>query len=281
MKDFSEDRRKAEISPVSYEQMAHIWGIEEVYQLISQELLGSGGRFQREIFRYLLRSPGKGLRPLLVLMCSGFSTSRADVKPLAAGMEMLHLATLVHDDIVDRADKRRGKDSINALWGDGAAVITGDMLFGKSLKLVERYGNKAVKVYAEIIERMVSGEFQQMEAVFDYSLTEASYLSIAGKKTAYFFSQCCRLGAWAAGVCQDQVKILERFGFLLGLAFQIQDDIMDWFSSEGELGKPVGQDLRRGIITLPLIKALKLSEKREEIKKIIDKENFQRRKLIS
>jgi len=193
---------------------------------------------------------------------------------LAAAMEMLHLATLVHDDIVDGADKRRGKDSINALWGDGAAVITGDMLFGRSLKLVERYGNKAVKVYAEIIEQMVSGEFEQMEAAFDYSLSEASYLNIAGKKTAYFFSQCCGLGAWAAGVCPDQVEILERYGFLLGLAFQIQDDILDWFSSEGELGKPVGQDLCRGIITLPLIKALRLSEEREKIIKIIDKREF-------
>jgi len=193
--------------------MAHFWGIEGVYQLIDRELLGSGGKFQKEIFRYLLERPGKGLRPLLVLMCAGFGRCRTDVKPLAAGLEMLHLATLVHDDIIDGAYIRRGRNSINALWGAGAAVITGDMLFGKSLKLIGRYGDKAVKIYAKIIERMVSGEFQQMEALFDYSLDESSYFRIVGKKTAYFFSQCCRLGAWAAGVNHEQIKILERFGF--------------------------------------------------------------------
>jgi len=251
-------------------EIAARWGVDKVYQVISEELKG-GSRLQQEICRYLLRSPGKGLRPLLVLICAGFGRKKGDAVTLAAGMELLHIATLVHDDVIDGAARRRGSTSINARWSEAVAVLTGDMLFAKSLKMVQKYGAGAAERFAGIIEDMVAGEFQQMETLFDPSLNMVSYMTRIAKKTASFFSSCCALGAVAAEAGQKEVDLLERFGYFLGVAFQIKDDILDWDSTEKKLGKPVCQDLQRGVLTLPVLRALQVSRQRKKLKEIIKK----------
>lgn len=262
---------KGELTPGewSLRELAAIWDLPAVYSTISREIAPNRGRLG-EVCRYLLASKGKGLRPLLVLICSAFGRLEKEKSiRLAAAMEMLHLAMLVHDDILDGSPVRRGVPTINRRWNDNTALLAGDYLFGKSLEIVGEFGKAAVERFAGVITESTAGEFLQAEAAFNLSLEISDYEEIIRKKTAVMLANCCAAAATACGAADQVISSLEGFGLNLGMAFQIRDDVADWSLEGKDLGKPVVQDLRQGLLTLPILLALQLSDSKDSIRAII------------
>ncbi|MEW6399424.1 MAG: polyprenyl synthetase family protein [Bacillota bacterium] len=214
-------------------------------------LLGEAGR-------HLLRGTGKHLRPGLVLLCARLGDYRPEhVIPVAAAVEMVHMATLVHDDVIDGSPQRRGWPTVNVSWNERVAVLLGDYLFSRALTLGSRYGGQqVVDLLAGAVEEMCKGEMDQEAHRFDPDQTEEQYLARIGRKTARFIADCCRTGALLAGAPAPSVEALGDYGYSLGLAFQIMDDVLDFTGSRAEMGKPPGSDLGEGVLTLPVILAL-------------------------
>lgn len=209
-----------------------------------------------QVVQYLLRQKGKQLRPMLVLLtaraCGGVteSTYRA-----AALVELLHTATLVHDDVVDEADRRRGMFSINALWKNKVAVLLGDFLLSRGLLLaLENKEYDLLHIVSDAVRRMSEGELLQIEKARKLDIDEATYFSIISDKTASLIAACTSCGAHSAGVDQTARDAMNRFGQELGMAFQIRDDLFDF--GVKDVGKPLGIDLQEKKMTLPLIHAL-------------------------
>ena len=208
-----------------------------------------------EIAQYLQGGGGKRLRPALVLLSSklcGYQNYPAI--RLGAVVELIHTATLVHDDIIDGAETRRGRPSANRRWGNHMSVLAGDWLYMQAFNaaLAER-NFKILDLLIGVTQVMVEGELLQLTHLHKLDVTEEDYLELADRKTACLFSTCLRLGAILAGRSEEEEAKLGDFGTNLGLAFQLIDDILDFTSSEEILGKPIGGDLREGKITLPLI----------------------------
>jgi octaprenyl-diphosphate synthase len=212
----------------------------------------------REMGEFIAAAGGKRLRPILLLMAArlaGYTGARA--VRLGCVVELLHTATLIHDDVVDQAPLRRGKPSANARWGDDASVLVGDHLYSKSFALMVRDGDPAVlETLARATVSMTEAEVFQLERKRSGALCEADYLRIITQKTASFMSACCRIGALLGGVGLDQVEALTRYGLHVGIAFQISDDALDFVADEARFGKAIGADLKEGKRTLPLIAAL-------------------------
>jgi octaprenyl-diphosphate synthase len=212
----------------------------------------------REMGEFIAAAGGKRLRPILLLMAARLSGYRG---PRAIRMgcvvELLHTATLIHDDVVDQAPIRRGKPSANARWGDDASILVGDHLYSKSFALMVRDADPAVlETLARATVSMTEAEVFQLERKRLGSLTEADYLRIITQKTASFISACCRIGALLGSVGPDQVEAMTRYGLHVGIAFQISDDALDFVADEARFGKAIGADLKEGKRTLPLIAAL-------------------------
>jgi octaprenyl-diphosphate synthase len=212
----------------------------------------------REMGEFIAAAGGKRLRPILLLMAARLSGYRG---PRAIRMgcvvELLHTATLIHDDVVDQAPIRRGKPSANARWGDDASILVGDHLYSKSFALMVRDADPAVlETLARATVSMTEAEVFQLERKRLGSLTEADYLRIITQKTASFISACCRIGALLGEVGPDQVEAMTRYGLHVGIAFQISDDALDFVADEARFGKAIGADLKEGKRTLPLIAAL-------------------------
>lgn len=185
-------------------------------------------------------------------------------RTLAAVVEMIHMATLVHDDVLDEADLRRGGETVNHLWGNETAVILGDYLISNAFHLCSTLGDPTINLaLGEVTNTLCSGELVQLHHRNDYSIDEATYLEIVRRKTASLIGECCRLGALLSGAGAAQCEALKRFGASLGLAFQIQDDLLDLVGDPTVLGKPRGQDLEKGKLTLPVIYYLAQAEVRE------------------
>ncbi|MEZ4485809.1 MAG: polyprenyl synthetase family protein [Syntrophotaleaceae bacterium] len=177
--------------------------------------------------------------------------------PLASVVEFIHTATLLHDDVVDKATLRRGNPAANVVWGNQAAVLAGDFLFAKSFSTIVQSGNLAVlQTLAEAATQLAEGEMEQLVNSSDLELEESSYLSIIGKKTGALFAAACRCGALLVDA-GPRAETLQQFGTELGLAFQLIDDALDYVALEAEFGKVQGQDLAEGKVTLPLIHALR------------------------
>jgi heptaprenyl diphosphate synthase len=206
-----------------------------------------------------------------------FNGSIDNLIPLATALEMIHMATLVHDDVVDKSLTRRGKPTVKAKWGDTVSLHTGDYLFAKSLTLISEYEDKRVAcILANVSVQMCQGEIQQLATAFDTNQSIRDYFYRIKRKTALLISASTELGAIAAGARDNDIRALKYYGHFLGMAFQITDDILDMIADEKKLGKPIGSDLRQGIITMPVIYALKNSDHKEELKSIImDKEKKQ------
>ncbi len=225
------------------------------------------------VVRYILRQRGKRVRPTLVFlsagMCGGIS-QRAYVG--AAMVELLHTATLVHDDIVDQSEERRGMASINAVWKNKVAVLVGDYLLSKGLLIAVQHDEfDYLRVTAEAVRRMSEGELLQIQKSRQKTIDEETYFRIISDKTASLISTCCEVGAISAGVAEHERDALRQFGELVGLAFQIRDDVLDYTSRSSILGKPVGNDIRQQKITLPLIYACReapSSEARQAIRTV-------------
>ncbi|PYM43672.1 MAG: octaprenyl diphosphate synthase, partial [Candidatus Rokuibacteriota bacterium] len=212
----------------------------------------------REMGDFIAGAGGKRLRPILLLMASrvaGYSGPRA--VRMGCVVELLHTATLIHDDVVDQAPLRRGRPSANARWGDDASILVGDHLYSKSFALMVEDGTAAVlETLARATVSMTEAEVLQLECKRSGSTSEADYLRIITQKTASFISACCRIGALVAGAAEDQVEALTRYGLDIGIAFQLSDDSLDFVADQGRLGKAIGADLKEGKRTLPLIATL-------------------------
>ena len=215
---------------------------------------------------------GKRLRPMLFLLCANSKTDCPPEKtmPLAVALELIHTATLVHDDIIDTAKKRRGVETANSKYGAQIAVLVGDYLFAKAFQLVaeNNYSHEVTTVLSKLVKNLCVGEITQDRSLFEVpTLTE--YYTRINLKTAIFLSSCCRLGGIVSEMNRSEVDNLTAYGSGLGLAFQIIDDLLDFFGDEKITGKPHGGDLKSGVITLPVIHALETSDKSCELKKIV------------
>ncbi|MFJ9028305.1 polyprenyl synthetase family protein [Streptomyces sp. NPDC102274] len=210
--------------------------------------------FITEAAQHLVRAGGKRFRPLLVMLASQFGDPYAPgVVPAAVVVELTHLATLYHDDVMDEAEVRRGVASANARWGNSVAVLTGDFLFARASHILADLGPDAVRVQAEAFERLVTGQILETAGPRDGRDPVAHYLDVVGGKTASLVAVSCRFGAMTSGADESVVDILTQYGERLGVAFQLADDVLDIASDSHESGKVPGTDLREGIPTLPVL----------------------------
>lgn len=231
-----------------------------------------------DIGHHLIGSGGKRIRPALYLLAtkSSENVDKNHVLPLAMALEMIHTASLVHDDVLDNASTRRGSITANAKWGNNIAVLTGDYLFAKAFAAIAKrdYGPRISERLASIICDLSEGEILQNH--FGYSIPESLdiYYDRIAKKTANFISASCEIGAMVANLSDEKIKALKEYGYCIGMAFQIVDDILDLTSSSKKIGKPAGNDILQGVITLPVMYAYQHSEHRDELKAIIENRNM-------
>jgi octaprenyl-diphosphate synthase len=210
-----------------------------------------------EASEHIIRSGGKRTRPKIVRLAyeaAGGQTPEETI-PAAAAIELIHTASLVHDDINDHGGMRRGQVTVNARWGNAAALLTGDFIFSKAMKLVARQDPRVIEVLADTCIRVVEGETRQLLTLGNLEINEAVYLEIVRQKTASLFAASAQIGGLVAGAPQDQVRALEEYGLNLGIAFQLRDDLLDLTGTPEELGKPVGVDLGQEKMSLALVHA--------------------------
>jgi octaprenyl-diphosphate synthase len=224
-----------------------------------REQLGSVSDLVESAGSHVLGSGGKRIRPLLLLLSSELSgyTGPRRVQ-VAAAVELLHTATLLHDDVVDLSELRRGRPSANAIWGNRRAVLAGDFFYARASSMIVEDGDLDILwIFADTIRRMAEGELLQLERSFDPTVTEAHYFAVIERKSAVLLSAACEAGAILGGVTRGERRRMAEFGRELGLAFQLRDDALDYEAGEAELGKRPHTDLREGKVTLPLLLALK------------------------
>ncbi len=231
--------------------------LEEVEKEIRRSLQAEDSPLG-DIYKHVLLRPGKKIRPALVLFSAGVNNPQ--ITTLAASAEIIHIATLIHDDVIDEATLRRNQTTINSGWGNETAVLAGDNLFASAFFiLTSSVGPEIMRILSRAAERMCSGEIRQIKHKFDLDLGEKDYLEIIAEKTGVFMAACCQTGALLGKKDKKVVDILERYGLDFGIAFQIVDDCFDLMGEEKKLGKSLGSDIRRGKLTLPLIYFLKES----------------------
>lgn len=219
-----------------------------------------------ELSNHLINAGGKRLRPLLTLAASDLCNySGASHIKLAAAIEFIHTATLLHDDVVDESFQRRGKPTANILWDNQSSVLVGDYLFSKSFQLmVETDSLKVLSILADASSTISEGEILQLSAVKNIKTDESTYFKIIEGKTAALFAAATEVGAVISNVERKKADALANFGKALGISFQITDDLLDYVGSEEVLGKNIGDDFKEGKVTLPLIKAISKSSKEEK-----------------
>src|SRR6202166_4285112 len=256
-------------------RLAQTLTAREIFELVKKDL----ERVEREISlesvasvdavttisRYLQDGGGKRLRPILVLLASQLVGGVSDgAIRMAAVVEMIHAATLVHDDVIDMAKTRRGRPSINVVWGNHTSVLAGDWLYMQAFQVALRERNFPIlDLLMTLTQMMVEGELLQLDRIGKIAVTEADYMELIDRKTASLFSACAKLGAIVGGAGDADETRLGEYAWNLGIAFQLIDDILDFTSREKILGKPVGNDLREGKVTLPLIYALETADAEE------------------
>lgn len=230
---------------------------------------------------YIIKSGGKRLRPLFLLLSADLAGYRGYKRViLAAVIEALHTASLLHDDVVDEAELRRGKKSANRIWGNQIVVLLGDYLYAKALHLsVAQESLQIMEALSRATSLMAEGEILQLMKAGDPTITFDEYIKIITGKTAGLITAACRIAGILAELPEARVQALTDFGYHIGVAFQMVDDILDYVADETELGKRLGKDLMEGKITLPVIELLKKSEEREEIISIIRSDNFSEKSL--
>ncbi|MEU5311076.1 polyprenyl synthetase family protein [Streptomyces sp. NPDC021562] len=211
--------------------------------------------FITEAAQHLVRAGGKRFRPLLVMLAAQFGDPYAPgVVPSAVVVELTHLATLYHDDVMDEAAVRRGVDSANTRWGNSVAVLTGDFLFARASQILADLGPEAVRVQALAFERLVTGQILETAGPSDGRDPVDHYLDVLGGKTGSLVAVSCRFGAMMSGADETVVDVLTQYGERLGVAFQLADDVLDIASDSHESGKTPGTDLREGVPTLPVLR---------------------------
>ena len=231
----------------------------ELVERSMHEQLVSSSELVGVLGEHVLGSGGKRMRPALLLLvaelCGYMGPRRIQ---LGAAIELLHTATLLHDDVVDLSQMRRGRPSANALWGNRRAVLAGDFFYARASAMIVEDGDLDILwVFADTIKNMAEGELMQLARSFDPTITESHYFSVIDHKSAVLLKAACEVGAIIGGVTRAERRKLAEFGREVGLAFQLRDDALDYEAAEADLGKRPQDDLREGKITLPLLLALK------------------------
>ena len=218
-----------------------------------------------KIMHYIIKRKGKQMRPMFVFLCAKiFNNTQESTYTAASLIELLHTATLVHDDVIDEANFRRGVFSINALWKNKVSVLVGDFLLSRGLLLaVEKEEFGLLKIVSKAVKEMSEGELLQIEKTRRLNITEDIYFDIIRKKTAALISACCESGAASSGTSEENINLMKEFGEKVGIAFQIKDDLFDYTQSP-LIGKPTGLDIREKKMTLPLIYTLNNISKQEK-----------------
>lgn len=235
-----------------------------------EEAVYADSALLREASLHLLQAGGKRIRPLFVLLAARFGTYDINImKKVAVSLELIHAASLIHDDVIDDAEIRRGKQTVKAKWDNRIAMYTGDYIFARSLELMTEIDKpEAHKILAYTMVELVIGEVEQMKDKYRFDQNVKDYLRRIKRKTALLISTSCQLGAIAADVKPSVHIKLAQFGYYVGMSYQIIDDILDFTGTEKELGKPSGGDLLQGNITLPVLFAMENEEIRKEIVKV-------------
>jgi len=227
---------------------------------------------------HLIFSGGKRLRPLLNVLCASLCGREDEfVVKFSTIVEFLHTATLLHDDVVDEANMRRGKPTAHAVFGAPVTVLVGDFLLARALSIAAQTGSpEIIRVISSITESMCQGEIQQLTRKGDITLTESEYMEVIQRKTGYLIQGACQTGAILAGAAAETERQLSDYGYHIGMVFQMADDLLDYIAETDTLGKTVGADLREGKLTLPLIQTLERAngKDRERIVEIVRKESF-------
>ncbi|WP_165609050.1 nonaprenyl/(2E,6E)-farnesyl/geranylgeranyl diphosphat synthase [Mycolicibacterium fortuitum] len=232
--------------------------VARIEQLMSDEL-GKADELMAEAVQHLFQAGGKRFRPLFTVLAASLGPRPDDPEVAIAGavIELVHLATLYHDDVMDEAQMRRGAPSANARWGNNIAILAGDYLFATASRLVSRLGPDAVRVIADTFAQLVTGQMRETRGAAEHVDSVDHYLKVVYEKTACLIAASGRFGATFSGADDDQVERLHRLGGIVGTAFQISDDIIDIDSDPDESGKVPGTDLREGVHTLPVLYALR------------------------
>jgi len=237
-----------------------------------------------QIIRHIIGSGGKRFRPLLLLVAADLCGYQGERRfNLSIVLEFLHTATLLHDDVIDSAEIRRGGISANNIWGNAASVLVGDFLYSMAFKLMAADGSIPVmKLLSQTTNTMSEGEIFQLVMCGKIGISEKEYLSIIEKKTSILISTACALGGMLGDAADEQIEALARFGMRLGSAFQITDDTLDYVAREEDFGKAIGKDLSEGKITLPLICALRQCSAKEKscVKKVVQQKEQSREALL-
>lgn len=246
---------RSDIEKIEHELKAVVSSEEELLQDAAMQLIQAGG---------------KRIRPVFVLLSGKFGNYRLDViKHAAVALELIHMASLVHDDVIDAALVRRGSPTVNARWGERIAMYTGDYLFAKSLRCITNIEIPEVhQTLSKAMVELCKGEIEQIRDKYNFDQNLRTYLRRIKRKTALLIAASCELGAISSGASRDTVKRLFWFGYFVGMSYQIIDDILDFVSTEEKLGKPAGGDLLQGNITLPVLYAMEIPSLRERIVKV-------------
>lgn len=260
MQQFAQAKKDSSLSIETY----------KIFDIIRTELGLVEKEFERQagsniqvinyLGEYLRQSGGKRIRPALLILSNyavGGNARNDNVIRLATVMEMLHTATLVHDDIIDNADVRRGRSSVNARFGNQTAVLMGDWLYMSAFETtVKERSLEIIDILTQLTRKMTEGELIQLTTIGRLDISEAEYFDILKRKTAYLFSACCEVGAILGGADKSEQDTMRDYGMNLGIAFQLADDILDVTSDDSNLGKAAGSDLLEGKLTLPFISLL-------------------------
>jgi heptaprenyl diphosphate synthase len=244
--------------------------LDQVEQALEKSVHAESSGMLTETSSYLIAAGGKRFRAMLVLL-AGYFGDPADPRlvPGSVSIELVHLATLYHDDVIDEADARRGAPSANVRWDNTVAILTGDYLFARASEISTDLGTEVCRLLARTIAVLCDGQIREVDSSAKVEQEVANYLEIIRRKTASLIATSCRLGAMLSDADPEFVEVLDEFGHALGMAYQLSDDIMDITSSQMELGKEPGQDLREGVYTLTVLHALAHDANREELARIL------------
>ncbi|MBA7597590.1 Heptaprenyl diphosphate synthase component 2 [subsurface metagenome] len=253
--------------------------LEEIYQLVEDDLAKAKSQIDSvtevdsphlaELLQHILGG-GKGIRPALTLLAGKFYDYDLDLLlPMATAIELMHTATLVHDDAIDKSSVRRGRPTVNSLWGEERAVLLGDYVFARAGEFAANTGNlRVIILFSQTLQTISGGEIVQISDAFKLEQTRDHYLGRIAGKTASLFSLATVSGAILSRAPEDSIKILKDYGFNLGVAFQIVDDILDFVGTEQEMGKPIGSDLSQGTLTLPAMLLLEQYPEANPVKEL-------------
>ncbi len=235
-----------------------------------QERAASGLDILNSASMHALGAPGKRLRTALTLLSGKLNHYRLEkLLPLSVAFEMVHLATLIHDDIVDESTTRRGNPTVNAVWGDKIAILLGDYYFAKTAGLIADINdNRIDHLFSDTVATVCEGTIMEMMTAGRADLTLETYYEKIKHKTAYLIAACSKGGATVSGATEQEIEVLHNYGMNLGIAFQIIDDILDYTEDQATIGKPAGNDLRQGMVTLPLIYTLQDSSQNSHHQKV-------------